>query len=165
MSLDKNQQQFIEKLYIEMYRSLMTYSTSILKHSQLAEEAVQDTFSIACAKINELTTSPNPKGWLVITLKNVIRNMERTQAVVSRMIVTSIDISNIDTNKDIPIEKQNVDLLYSNLEKNEDYLLLKKFAVDEHTMLEISQELGITVETCKKRIQRARKRLKKYFET
>ena len=164
MSLDKNQQKFIENLYIEMYSSLLAYATSVLKHSQSAQEAVQDTFSIACAKVNELSASPNPKGWLVKTLKNVIRNMERTRAVISRMIITSIDIYNIGASKEISIEEQNVDLLYSDLENSEDYLLLKKFALDEHSMLEIAQELGISVEACKKRIQRARKRLKKYFE-
>ena len=37
--------------------------------------------------------------------------------------------------------------------------LLKRIALDRCTMLEVAQDLGISVETCKKRVQRARKRL------
>ena len=42
----------------------------------------------------------------------------------------------------------------------EDFELLKRIAIQNRTMLEASSELGISVETCKKRIQRAKKKLK-----
>ena len=42
----------------------------------------------------------------------------------------------------------------------EDFELLKRIAIENRTMLEASSELGISVETCKKRIQRAKKKLK-----
>ena len=46
----------------------------------------------------------------------------------------------------------------------EDFELLKRIAIENRTMLEASSELGISVETCKKRIQRAKKKLKKALE-
>ena len=42
----------------------------------------------------------------------------------------------------------------------EDFELLKRIAIENRTMIEASSELGISVETCKKRIQRAKKKLK-----
>ena len=57
------------------------------------KRAVQDTFRIACTKVDELITSPNPKGWLMNTLKNVINNMKRSRARWLRVLFTSAEIS------------------------------------------------------------------------
>ena len=42
----------------------------------------------------------------------------------------------------------------------EDFELVKHVVIDKRTMVEASSELGISVENCKKRIQRAKKKLK-----
>ena len=51
-----------------------------------------------------------------------------------------------------------VDLLFSNVAASEDFQLLKRIALDQCTMPELAHELGVSVEACKKRVQRARKR-------
>ena len=43
-----------------------------LRDHCLAEEAVQETFRIACAKADRLAESENRQGWLINTLKNVL---------------------------------------------------------------------------------------------
>ena len=53
-----------------------------------------------------------------------------------------------------------IDILFCDVSGSEDFQLLKRIALDRCTMLEIAEELGISVETCKKRVQRARKRLR-----
>ena len=58
-------------------------------------------------------------------------------------------------------DEVDVDVLYSNLLGDADYQLLKKVALEQKTLLEISCELGISVEACTKRVQRARKALRK----
>ena len=65
MQLDDNQRKAVEKLYMEMYNALSVYARSALHDHILAEEAVQDTFRIACSKVNDFLSSPNPKGWLL----------------------------------------------------------------------------------------------------
>ena len=67
----------ISKLYMEMYERMFAYALSILQDSGLAEEAVQDSFCILCAKADEALAKENPNGWLMRTLQNVIRNMKR----------------------------------------------------------------------------------------
>ena len=73
MSLNQEEEEYIERLYREMYTRLCIYAMSALGSKALAEEVVQDTFRIACIKPDGLMSSKNPRGWLVNTLKNVIR--------------------------------------------------------------------------------------------
>lgn len=54
---------------------MIAYAISALNDRSLAEEAVQDTYRIACAKADDFLSSPNPKGWLLNTLKYVIKNI------------------------------------------------------------------------------------------
>ena len=54
--------------------------------------------------------------------------------------------------------------LYSDLVGAEDFDLLTKIAVEGDTIADVAAELGITVEACKKRVQRAKARLKKALE-
>ena len=77
MNLQQNEE--IKRLYLEMYSKLFDYAFSFLKNESLAEEAVQNTFQIACQKPEKVCNSPNPQGWLVITLKNVISNTVKSR--------------------------------------------------------------------------------------
>ena len=90
MGLDRQQDEFVSRYYKEMYQQLMVYARSSLSNPSLAEEAVQDTFRIACAKIDDFMSSPNPQGWLVLVLRNVIRNIRRELASLSKTIVSSV---------------------------------------------------------------------------
>jgi RNA polymerase sigma-70 factor (ECF subfamily) len=162
MGLTDNQRRVIEKLYQEMFIPLSAYAKSALNDRTLAEEAVQDTFRIACAKADAFLSSPNQKGWLLNTLKNVIHNTVRSRAYLSSLVVASIDLDENIIPGDT--DTLNVDFIYSDLADNEDYKLLKKIALDKCSILEAALELGISVEACKKRVQRAKNKLRKYFE-
>ncbi|NLW69936.1 MAG: hypothetical protein GX061_02475 [Eubacteriaceae bacterium] len=77
--MEKETDEFITELYRELYTKLLIYASSALgdKSRAMAEQAVQETFLIACRKSTQLTESPNPRGWLFNTLKYVIKNMRR----------------------------------------------------------------------------------------
>lgn len=146
----------VEQLYKEMYPALHVYALRILGNSALAEEAIQDTFCIACAKQEQFLSSANPRSWIMCTLKHVMQNMLRTQAKLKNLLLS------LDMGESLPTEApdlMSVDVLFSDVSDSEDFRLLKRIALDRCTMLEIAEELGISVETCKKRVQRARKRL------
>ena len=72
--MNAEQSRKITELYIEMYDKLMMVARKNEDTEALAEEAVQETFSIACQKPEECLESSSPQGWLVLTLRNVIRN-------------------------------------------------------------------------------------------
>ena len=147
----------LEEMYREMYPTLCAYALRILKDHALAEEAIQDTFCIACAKREQFLSSPNPQGWIMLTLKHVMQNILRSQARLQRLL-------SLDAGENLPAEAgelMSVDLLFGDVASSEDFRLLKRVALDQCTIPELAQELGVSVEACKKRVQRARKRLQK----
>lgn len=147
----------VEKLYKEMYPVLNTYAIRVLKDSNLAEEAIQDAFCIACAKREQFLSSENPQGWLMLTLKNVMQNMQRSLAKQKRLISLG-DGSCVAADASDNIS---VDLLFGDVSESADFQLLKRIAIDQYSIVELAEELGVSVEACKKRVQRARKRLRK----
>ncbi|MCD8381724.1 MAG: sigma-70 family RNA polymerase sigma factor [Clostridiales bacterium] len=152
----------ISALYHEMFPMLLAYARSALGEGGIAEEAVQETFCVACKRQRELAESPNPRGWLVNTLKNVIRQLRRTQAKEAALLAA---LTERQSREDASAQRgTDPDLLYSDLQHDQDYLLLKRLALNQYTMAELAAELGISVDACKKRVQRARKRLQKRLE-
>ena len=149
----------IERLYLQMFPMLFEYARSSLSNDALAEEAVQDTFIIACQKPEALCGSPNPEGWLVNTMKNVLSNTIRSQKIAARIL---LDYLAAKVN-DIAVSSDRVDLeiLYDDVADLEEYRLLKEHALDGKSYLEMAEERGITVSACRKRVERAKKVLQK----
>lgn len=154
MGIAMDQEKEIEQLYMDMYNRLIVYANVVLENHALAEEAVQETFRIACTKPNKLLSSPNPKGWLITVLRNVLCNMKRSRANLKRLVVALMGVSSWGDYDEI-----NIDTLYSDLMDDKDFKLLKKVVLEQKSTIEIAQELGISVGACSKRIQRARKKL------
>jgi len=152
----------IEKLYLEMYSMLFEYARSSLSSDALAEEAVQETFCIACKKVDALCNSPNPKGWLVNTLKNIISNMKRHRSTVDRVLREYV-ASKIT---DIIVTENNIktEILFNDIADTEEFQLLKELALDGLSYLEMAQKRGISVVACRKRVQRAKEKLQKKIQ-
>lgn len=153
------QKKIIEKLYQEMYDRLMIYARVNLDSESLAEEAVQETFHIACQKPESVCSSVNPQGWLVNTLKNTIRNMKRNRATAKRILETYL----MTQLRECSITEDNIDLnvLYGNVADTEAFKLLAEMAIEGRSHEEMARHRGITVSACKKRVQRARETLQK----
>ena len=94
------------------------------------------------------------------TLQNVMRNMKRHRAVMNRLIMESIQMEDLEKLLSYH-DEEDVDVLYEDLAAHTDFQLLKRVVLDGCTMLEVAKEYGITVEACKKRVQRIRKQLQK----
>ena len=140
----------LEQLYYEMSDWLFGYANGILPDPSRAEEAVQETFRIACDKLPALLESENPKGWLVNTLKGVLRNFSRKDARESRVFVPLPEQYDGEQPEELPPE-----LLYQDLACTREYELLKQLT-EVGSVRELAERLGISESTCKKRIQRSR---------
>ena len=149
----------IERLYLQLYPLLFEYARSSLSSDSLAEEAVQDTFRIACQKPEAMINSPNPEGWIMNTLKNVLKNTIRNQNI-SRRILLDYFASNIN---DITVinDRVGLEILYEDVADLEEFKIVKAMALEGKSYLEMSQELGISMAACRKRMQRARETLRK----
>ena len=93
------------------------------------------------------------------TLKNVLRNTVRNQNI-SRRILLDYFASNIN---DITVTNDRVELeiLYEDVADLEEFKMVKAMALEGKSYLEMSQELGISMAACRKRMQRARETLRK----
>lgn len=152
----------IEALYFEMFDKLKAYANSSLHNDALAEEAVQETFRIACQKPEDLYRSPNPQGWLVLALKNTIRNMKKSQAVAKRILEQYL----LTQYKERAVTKDTIDLdtLYGDVAQTEAFRLLYELAVEGCSHEEMARRRGITIAACRKRVQRAKESLQKKIE-
>ena len=151
--------QRIEQLYLEMYDKLIVYARCSFEEESLAEEAVQETFQIACLKPDKLCESLNPRGWLVNTLKFTIRNMKRSRESARQLL------SNYLITQDECIafseDKLSLLLMYEDIAHTEEFKLIKEMAIDGRSHFEMANVRGISVSACKKRVQRAKETLQK----
>lgn len=155
MELNTEQAQFIDALYRAMYEKMYTYAAHRLTYSSaLAEEAVQEAFRVACTRIDAVMACDNPQGWMLTTLKNVIRNIERSSANYARLVAKLSELAGTVAHDDHAAAE------LKSLLADEDFILLKRMACSQCSMLETAQELGISVSACRKRITRAKARLK-----
>ena len=91
----------------------------------------------------------------MLTLKNVLKNTQRGMASAARLTEAIRQQSRAEST-----DPMNVRLLYGALADTDEFRLMEGVA-DGKTMLELSRELDISLEACKKRVQRAREFLKK----
>ena len=148
----------IEILYIKQYTMLITYAIRALHDKVLAEEAVQETFRIACQKADVLCKSENREGWLINTLKYVIANMERKQVRANRKLdeYKTLLVGFPETNSN----HIDLDLLYKDISATKEYILIKELVIEQKSIHELAEKRGISIAACKKRIQRAKQFLR-----
>lgn len=148
------QNQFLSERYHEKRKFLLEYAQSSLHNYALSEEAVQQTFEIACRKIDDFCNSPNPDGWLTKTLTFVVRNIESRQRSERRVIAMSDDYRpDLVPAPEVPLPLR---VTYGSLVDTPQFRLLYEAEVLGHTLAEIAKELGISEPACKKRAERAR---------
>ena len=164
------EQQLLEKLYKEMFPTLHRYAIVLLSKSgfspNLAEELVQDTFHTAVLHGSELLTHPNPSGWLVNALKYTFRSFRRQAYADSKRFLLLGDLP-----VDLPDPTSAVDNAQTDLEcadmmaqirsllSEQDFRLFEIIVLTRAGHLAAARELGITVWTSQKRMERIRGKL------
>ena len=156
--MTSDQRKRIEEFYLEMYDRLFIYARSALDNESLAEEAIQETFRIVCMKPEDLLSSPNPKGWIVNTLKYTIQNMKRSRDKAN-VLLTQYLVAN--SSVAFSEDRISLEVTYENVARSEEFSLIKEMAVDGRSHLEMAQSRGISVAACKKRVQRAKEFLRR----
>ena len=148
------QNQFLSERYHEKRKFLLEYAESSLHNYALSEEAVQQTFEIACRKIDDFCNSPNPDGWLTKTLSFVVRNIESRQRSERRVIAITDDYRpDLVAAPEVPLPLR---VTYGSLVYTPQFRLLYETEVLGQTLAEIAKELDISEAACKKRAERSR---------
>lgn len=147
-------------MYIQSYDMLFAYAMTLLGNAATAEEAVQESFRIACMKPEALIQSDNPIGWLVNTMKHSVRNIKRTQ--VRRRIGAILSLDDEAACLAQPGRPDEyADIEFSDLMTDEEYRMMKWHVLLNVPIKDIAAAMGISEEACKKRIQRTKMRVRK----
>lgn len=150
----------VEKWY-RQYAKYLFRAACLLGPASQAEEMVQETFRIALEKDN-LDEVSYPKTWLRKILYNVIRNQLRLQSNSESSLTCEIEA--LHEQNTSYTDQLDIELEYSGTIPENDLHLLRLAFVERFTYAEIASELGISERACQKRIERAKKKFKKYFE-
>lgn len=167
--LTDKQRKYIQKIFDEMQEVLFGIAMKYLKNEDFAWDAIQETYLTLCKKVDKLMESSNPQGYVINTLMNKVHNGITEIIKTNQRFV--YQIHNDDKENTEPIVEQIpdetsyfVDIEYSDAVKAEDYELLKLVDIEGYTIAEAANKMGMNVEKCKKRLQRARKRMKDAIE-
>jgi len=151
---------YYKKLWRQAQRSL-TQQTG-RKDPDRAHEAVQETFLIAWEKPKEFLGSLSPVGWLVNTMKYVVRNMVREDQRWNARLIKFQEYLDRDAVHPAP----GADLELEGLIPPEELDLLKRLYLDGETYAELSEELGIKKSTLAMRVKKSKEDFReKYWES
>lgn len=157
MRMTEEQYKKIDALYREMREKLLFTALRNEESRALAEEAVQETFQIACQEADKCCNSPNPQGWLVHTLLNVIRNAKKKRLNAQKLIEDYL--AHQIRERYAAMDRLDVRLLYQNVADMEEFKLLSEMAIEGLSHKEMAKRRNISVNACKKRVQRAKELL------
>ena len=158
-AVDKNtaNEQFAV-IYKKYYSDMHYFGKKVLSSEDIAEDVVQETFLVAFRKFDDLLASLSPKGWLFKVLRHIIGDTYRKQARLLETLSLSEDY-------DIPVhDKTNLRLELEGAIGKEDLEILIKLYVERYTYQEIAKIHNISIAAAKKRVQRAKAKLRKELE-
>lgn len=158
----------IETLFRTYYRNLVQYAEIILARSPCptdpdrGEELVQETFALACSKWETFRTSPNPVGWLYLTVNYLALNAMRADYRWCSHVVQDQDAYFVQDQKTSP---PGAALELEGLISPQDMALLRQLYLGGFTYKEMAQDIGVSRSAFAKRVSRIKKRFRtKYLE-
>ena len=160
--LDSREREYLHGLYTAHSPALRFYLRRLGYRGDAAEDWVQETFLIAIRRIDVLRASADPGAYLLGILRNVIgyhlRSMKYAEGIVERLRAGSGE------DEEGRRDELEPETLYRGLVSDEELKLLLAFYLLGRSQKELAEELGIELNACKKRIQRAKEHLRAALE-
>lgn len=167
--IPEDKRKFINELFFKMNVKMYNISFNILRNKFDAEEALAQTFLKIIENIEKISALPCPQmeAYCVIIVKNESINIirKRKKIIHSEDVDYFYEYNGADQTWEEYLETINKEKLYScikRLSKDERNFIYLRF-INEMKFKDISELLGITEETAKKRSQRILKKLRVYY--
>ncbi len=166
--LQKGDHSAFEKIFERYSKQLFQFSLSYLKSEEAAEDVVQEVFIKIWNKRTEIRTDTSFQSYLFTITLNSVRKYFNQQ---SRLNEVKHDIlfessgykPDFDDNSNFQFMLDKLEVLISQMpEKRRDVFIKKK--IEEKSLKEISEELGVTPKTVEYHITEAMRFLKSEFE-
>ncbi|MEN2998647.1 MAG: sigma-70 family RNA polymerase sigma factor [Brevinematia bacterium] len=155
--------EFFSSLFEEVKDMLVGYFLANGVHNNNVFDLLNETFLLAWKYRNSLKEKSKAKNWLFSIAKNVLKT-HKNILKKHRKIITSLD-DNITTHQN-GNHQEDIEFALSIINKlpqpYRDVFIL--FYIDEKSIKEISEILGISETNCKVRLFRAREKIKSLLE-
>jgi len=168
----------MEQLYREYRQLLFSVANNILHDSHAAEDAVNDAFIRVIRNLDKIedVKCPRTRNYLVVIVRNIALSAIKSNQRNGEVGVSETWQFDLQTEEEVE-ERYSAeqDRMYDRLSlekvaeairklptKLKDTLYL--YAVEDYSLEETAELLGISYEAAKKRVQRARKELTKMLQ-
>ena len=146
--------EFVAKLFDEMYEFLFNYACVRLRDIYSAHDATQETFLAALEDVKKLMQTENPQGWLVEALKFKVLNEQNAKA---RYVERYHEDETTGLSNE-PCEIGNNHSIDELLNEKE-YEVLRLVYIEGLSINEAAARLDIKYDTCRMRIKDAKRKL------
>lgn len=159
--MDDNE--FFSSVFEEVKEMLVGYFIANGINSNDVEELVNETFLLAWKYRTTLKEKRKVKNWIFTIARNVLKAYKRT-LMKQRRFFTNLN-ENISLQKEIR-DNEDTTLLLDIIDKlpqmYKDVFIL--FYVEQRSLKEISEIIGVSENSCKVRLFRAREKIRKILE-
>lgn len=161
----------LEELYEENYEFLYLLCCKTVRYRaschELIEDCIQETFEVAIRHWEQLTQHPNPRGWLVRTCLNLLKDRQKQDRLHQRILRRWAETGPGDLQPDAYERYFREEAARTDLEKimaalsEEERRLYAAYFVERQTMASIAEQHHITVNQVKNVLKRIRRKAKK----
>lgn len=159
MEMSPEQSAFLEQLYREQFKALKGHAFGFVKNWGDAECVVQESFRIACMKIDDVMTSPNPIGWMKDTVKNTAYNFNRIKKKHLDLYVSIEEMEEQLVGPEMSIEEPDQIARLKGAVSEKNFAFFRRIVLEGVSYLEIAKEEKISIWACYKRFERIKKKL------
>lgn len=138
---------------------------------QVIEDQIQNTFLLAWQQRKRLMHHPNPRGWLVVTFRNGLRNHYRKQIREKKCRIVSLDDTTVrqlpDTNEltaDAFLQNEDQRSTLVSLLGERDAELFITYCVDGQTANEVGHQYSMSDDAVRMRVSRIKKKLIRHID-
>lgn len=166
ISVQPNEEEFIEKLYRQYYTKIFYYVRVLVKNPETAEDIAQDTFHEAINKIGAVMQHPNPYHWLLKTAKNKALNAVTARQKLLLRIISPENAGAVPSAASVENQAIARVMLSRELKDflgEDDYSFLQRAVFDGLSHAELAEEFGITVWASTKRLSRIKEKIKNEY--
>lgn len=154
--MDDNEKQFLE-IYRANEAGLGRFLISVVRDVSLAEDLLQEVWTVAWKERGSVVQHPEPKAWLFIVARNRALQELRRSRRASRALLALL--SRPEEQVSLPSQAVEVlDLLERNLSHTDRTLFLLRYS-HGFTAVELARITGESHEAIRKRLSRARAKL------
>jgi len=158
----------IGELYERHHKNVVSFCAKIINEREVAKDLTQDVFIKISQKLNELKEPQAFLKWMYQVARNICMDFLRTNKRIKFSELTELENlhEDIDTYAEMSEKEEvinNVNILLEELEPLSKTLLIEKY-YEQRTILDLSQEYGLSSSAVKMRLLRTKKRVESMFQ-